>query len=287
MKRQNDEEWIGKMFSFLRRVEVGKYVSRQFEFCGETRGNSMSSASNDNSTSTHPVTSSKWRGFDWPHALVELTTVVVGILIALAVNNWAEARHNAALESGYLERLFADSTENISMLQERINVHNRRAATLARLINWLTSGAQPPADKEISDVLCRWFMQPALRLRRETYSELVSTGNLSLLRDLPVRGLLEQTEARNEESLRVDRFLDTLQRVTEPLNQYRQWKIDPTYRFEVGCTFDLNGMRSDPAMPSILAQLYRDETLTRSFREQELSAARAVHDRIIKLRSAR
>jgi hypothetical protein len=173
------------------------------------------------------------------------------------------------------------------MLQERINGHNRRAATLARLTNWLTNGAQPPADDEISDVLCRWFMQPSLPLRRETYTELVSTGNLSLLRDVPLRGLLEQAEAKHDESLRVDRFLDTLRRVTEPLNQYRQWKIDPNYRFEVGCTFDLTGMRSNPAMPSILAQLYRDETLTRSFREQELSAARAVHDRIIKLRPAR
>jgi hypothetical protein len=31
-------------------------------------------------------------GFDWSHALVEIATVVIGILIALAVNNWAQAR---------------------------------------------------------------------------------------------------------------------------------------------------------------------------------------------------
>jgi hypothetical protein len=247
----------------------------------------MSDASKDESTSTDSVTSSRRRGFDWPHALVELATVVVGILIALAVNNWAEARHNAALESGYLDRLLADSTENINMLQERITVHNRRAATLARLTNWLADGTQPPADDQISDVLCRWFLQPALRVRRETYAELVSTGNLSLLRDVPLRGLLEQAETRYEESLRLDRFFDTLQRVTEPLNQYRQWQIDPKSRLEVGCRFDLNGMRSNPAIPSILAQSYRDEALNRSFREQELAAVRAVHDRIIKLRSQR
>jgi hypothetical protein len=40
-------------------------------------------------------------------------------------------------------------------------------------------------------------------------------------------------------------------------------------------------------MPSILAQIYRDETLTRSFREQELAAARAVHDRIVNLHPER
>jgi hypothetical protein len=171
------------------------------------------------------------------------------------------------------------------MLQERINLHTQRAATLAHLTNWLTNGTQPPTDDEVLSVLCRWFMQPALRLRRETYAELVSTGNLSLLRDVPLRGLLQQAETRHEEALRLDRFLDTLQRVTEPLNRYRQWQIDPNSRSEVSCHFDLQGMRSDPAIPSILAQLYRDHTLNRLFREQELAAVRAVHDRIVKLHS--
>jgi hypothetical protein len=247
----------------------------------------MSNAPSDKSTSTNAAVASQRRGFDWPHALVELATVVVGILIALAINNWAQARHDAVLEARYLDRLLSDSAENATMLQERINLHTQRAATLAHLSNWLTSEAQPPTNDEVSSVLCRWFMQPALRLRRETYAELVSTGNLSLLRDVPLRGLLQQAETRHEEALRLDRFLDTLQRVTEPLNRYRQWQIDPNSRFEVGCHFDLNGMRSDPAIPSILAQLYRDHTLNRSFREQELAAVRAVHDRIIKLRSQR
>jgi hypothetical protein len=247
----------------------------------------MSNAPPDKLPSFDSATAPRRHGFDWPHALVELATVVVGILIALAVNNWAEAGHNAALESGYLERLLADSTENLTLLEQRIETHRRRADELARLITWLTNGTQPPSNDEVSDVLCRWFMQPALRLRRETYAELVSTGNLSLLRDVPLRGLLELAETRYEESLRLDRFMDTLQRVAEPLNQYRQWEIDPKYRFEVGCRFDLNGIRSNPGMPSILAQIYRDETVNRSFREQELAAVRAVHDRIIKPRSER
>lgn len=247
----------------------------------------MTDGPSDKSPSSDSGTASRRHGFDWPHALVELATVVVGILIALAINNWAQARHDAALEARYLDRLLSDSAENATMLQERINLHTQRAATLAHLTNWLTKGTQPPTNDEVSSVLCLWFMQPALRLRRETYAELASTGNLSLLRDVPLRGMLEQAETRREEALRLDRFLDTLQRVTEPLNQYRQWQIDPTSRFEVGCQFDLNGMRSDPAIPSILAQLYRDQTVNRSFREQELAAERAVHDRIVKLRSER
>jgi hypothetical protein len=39
-------------------------------------------------------------------------------------------------------------------------------------------------------------------------------------------------------------------------------------------------MRSDPAIPSMLAQLYRDQFMNRAFRQRELTALRAGHDRI-------
>jgi len=164
----------------------------------------MSNVSNEKSMPASGDAAHRRRGLDWPHALVELATVVIGILIALAVNNWAEARHNVALEARYLERLLADSAENLTMLEERIDLLTRRTDQLTRLSRWLTGGTERPTDGEISEGLCRWFIQPALRLRRETYAELVSTGNLSLLRDVPLRGLLEQAETRHEELLRLD-----------------------------------------------------------------------------------
>jgi hypothetical protein len=243
----------------------------------------MSDGSNEKPMPASSDAAARRRGLDWPHALVELATVVIGILIALAVNNWAETRHNATLEARYLERLLADSAENLTMLQERIDLLTRRTDQLTRLSRWLTDGTERPTDEEISEVLCRWFIQPALRLRRETYAELVSTGNLSLLRDVPLRGLLEQAETRHEELIRLDRFTDILQRVTEPLNRYRQWEINPNARRGIGCRFDFNGMRSDPVIPSILAQICRDETINRAFCEQELAAVRTVHDRIMRV----
>lgn len=123
----------------------------------------MSDVSSEKSTLAGSKVAYRWRGFDWPHAMIELATVVIGILIALAVNNWAQARHNAALEADYLKRLLADSTENLALLQERIDLHVRRADQLARLSRWLIEGTQWPKDEEVSEVLCRWFIQPALR----------------------------------------------------------------------------------------------------------------------------
>jgi len=239
----------------------------------------------DETTATDAASPRLRRGFGWRRALSELAIIVVGILIALAVNNWAQARRDHAVETHYLERLLADSTENLAMIQERIDLHTRRADTLARLSAWLRDGTPRPTDAEVSEVLCRWFIQPALGLRRETYAELVSSGNLALLRDVQLRSLLEQAETRHEEWLRLDRMTgNILPPMTVPLDRYRAWQIDPTTN-DVGCRFDFDGMRADPAILSMLAQLYRDQTVNRSFRQQELTAVRIVHDRILSVRS--
>ena len=87
----------------------------------------MSDVSNEKPMLASSDAAPRRRGLDWPHALVELATVAIGILIALAVNNWAQARHNAALEARYLERLLSDSTENLTMLKERIDLLTHHA----------------------------------------------------------------------------------------------------------------------------------------------------------------
>jgi hypothetical protein len=202
-------------------------------------------------------------GWNWRHALGELAIVVIGILIALAVNDWAQARRDHALEVLYLKRLLADSDDNLAAIQKRIDLHTRRADILARLNASITGGAPPPSDDEISEVLCRWFIQPALPLRRGTYAELVSSGHLALLRDVELRRLLEGAEATHEEVIRLDRFADVFQQVTAPLNAYRQWQIKPNEWDGVGCRFNYEAMRADPAIPSMLAQLFRDQFMNR------------------------
>jgi hypothetical protein len=101
----------------LHRAEAGKCLSRQFEYAGETRGRTMSGASNDKLIAADSGKAPRRHGFDWPHALVELTTVVVVILIALTINNWAQARHDAVLETRYLLSIPAGYVVSIALLK--------------------------------------------------------------------------------------------------------------------------------------------------------------------------
>lgn len=241
---------------------------------------------NGDATPTSTASLPRRHGLGWRRALSELAIVVAGILIALAVNNWTQARRDHAIEAHYLERLLADSNENLVALQERIDLHTRRGDTLSRFASSLKDGTRRPTDAEVSEVLCRWFIQPALQLRRETYAELVSSGNLALLRDVQLRSLLEQAETRHAEWERLDRLTSNiLPQMTAPLERYRAWQLNPNSGNDVDCRFDFDGMRSDSAIPSMLAQLYREQAVDRAFRQQELAAVRAVHDRLLLVRS--
>ena len=54
------------------------------------------------------------------YAIGEIVLVMIGILLALQVNNWNEARKNRLLELIYLENITADLNLNINELQEFI-----------------------------------------------------------------------------------------------------------------------------------------------------------------------
>jgi hypothetical protein len=220
---------------------------------------------------------------DWFAVLVDFIIVVVGIFIGLQVNLWVELRQDRAVERRYLERLLADSDESVLVLQQAIAVNERRAATLASFAAGLENGNGIPGRAALSDVMCRWFVQPAVEVRRGTYAELVSSGRLSLIKDEKLRSDLALQEAAHEEAQRLDILTPAILDATAPLAKYRKWTIVPTGERGTDCEFDLAGMRRDDRIPSVIAQLYRDERTNRVFRQRELAAVKATRSRLRQL----
>jgi hypothetical protein len=220
---------------------------------------------------------------DWFAVLIDFIIVVVGIFIGLQVNLWVQTRQDRAVERRYLDRLLADSDESIVVLQQAIALNDRRAATLAAFAAGLENGKPIPGHASLSDVMCRWFVQPAVEIRRGTYAELVSSGRLSLIKDEKLRSDLALQEAAHEEAQRLDILTPAILDATAPLAKYRKWKIVPTGERGTDCEFDLSGMRSDDRIQSVVAQLYRDERTNRAFRQRELAAIEATRSRLRQL----
>jgi len=59
---------------------------------------------------------------DWPTVTVEFLLVVLGVLLALQLDNWNERRKDRALFEDYLVQLQADLHDDIEQAERRIEV---------------------------------------------------------------------------------------------------------------------------------------------------------------------
>jgi len=226
----------------------------------------------------------KLRARDWFTVGVELLIVILGIFIGLQANEWAVARRERSEERVYIERLLSDSDSNVASLQWLVVVLKRRADAIHALDMALRDAGPLPSEKAMNDALCRWFVAPADRIQRGTYTELLSAGRLGLIRNGTLRTLLAREDSAHAESGRSDLLIPMVQRLAAPLEAHRTWTIvgDERSRRDIACRFDVPGMRADPAMSSTLAQLYRDQTSHLSYRRRELEAVVATRKELLR-----
>jgi hypothetical protein len=177
--------------------------------------------------------------------------------------------------------LLADAQENKIEIASMIELHRRRADIFVRLERAaLDSSSAMPSPDELSDVACRWFIQPVAPLQRATYAELVSAGKLTLLRDEELRLLLAREDFAHAVIDRMDVTVPAVQHAGDPIDAHRSWYIDGE---RTRCRFDAIAMRADKRVPSAVAQLYRDQQNHSRFRQDELLAVRAVESRLLVL----
>jgi hypothetical protein len=133
-----------------------------------------------------------WRKFklEWPYFVGELLIVTLGVLIALALDSWNDARLERRVEDEVLEWLISDMESDTAFFAEwSSNVVEKLAA-----LDYLSAVLADP-NSLVEDSLAflnaiavgsyySWN-QPAMR--RTTFDELVSSGNLGLIDDAIVR----------------------------------------------------------------------------------------------------
>lgn len=124
-------------------------------------------------------------GLRW--VLGETLIVVVGVLIALAVDNWREERREERTEEQYLSSLLEDLDSDFAELA-RAGGQARTAAEAARTVLEVLRGQA----QSISGDSLAWSVEYAGFLYFPayfpyTFNELLSTGNLRVIRDPEVR----------------------------------------------------------------------------------------------------
>jgi hypothetical protein len=119
---------------------------------------------------------------------LELLIVIVGILIAFQIDRWAEERRDRALEYDYLVRLKDDLQSEIQRMNVALRQADSRIAAVLFLEDALANSSvvlERPSAIAFAIETATWRSFP--QINGYIYSELQSTGNLSLLRSKPLR----------------------------------------------------------------------------------------------------
>lgn len=134
----------------------------------------------------------------WTQVVLELLLLVLGILIALAIDGWLEGRREARTERLYLERLVRDFDQDLEVLQEFVEFEERQAADGVLAFRPLCAGAEVADREAVARALDHLTTRRTIRLARATYSDLLSTGNLRLIRDAALRDRIVKLYEANE-----------------------------------------------------------------------------------------
>ena len=122
------------------------------------------------------------KSINWKKPTTELIIIVVGIMLALAMDRWQQSWNEDEMAATYVDRLIADLDTDIAAYQETTKwslVINEAAGYVVEVYRGRDVS---PTEYELfvaSILKASWFQKGGDT--SATYSDLVSTGNLGLL----------------------------------------------------------------------------------------------------------
>jgi len=132
------------------------------------------------------------------YAIGEIVLVVVGILIALQINQWNEQRKGRKTEKFFLENLLVsidNSKEELERVEKDSEAGYRSSDTLLGMI---AEGVMP--DLRVLDSLVFDSMDHSIySADQAVVKEIISTGNLSLIQNKSLRQLIASWDSRMHE----------------------------------------------------------------------------------------
>ena len=124
------------------------------------------------------------------YAIGEIILVVIGILIALQINNWNENQKDIAKEQQILLSLREEFKQNIEELKFDHEINQSSITTLVTLLNF--DATKDFETRTIDSLLGQVFNFATFDARLGVMNDITSSGNLELIRDSKLRYALNQ-----------------------------------------------------------------------------------------------
>ena len=131
------------------------------------------------------------------YAIGEIVLVVIGILIALQINNFNNNRQQMAIEQEYLLSLQAEFTTNLDKINTSIHENDDRVKNVEFLMNLFNREAfSATSESKKYDMLYQLFSGDAdYHPSIGVLSDIISSGNLNLIQNKNLRQNLASFES--------------------------------------------------------------------------------------------
>ncbi len=135
------------------------------------------------------------------YAVGEIILVVIGILIALQINNANESRKSAKQETLYLKRLLSENKEDINTFKTNIADLEKGIETIENLSNALNTAHTNDSTllKSANEYFKYGSIYPIFVSSTSTFDDLSSTGNLKDIQNTSLRDELVKHYAKHKQ----------------------------------------------------------------------------------------
>jgi len=134
------------------------------------------------------------------YAIGEIILVVIGILIALSINNWNEARKSTEQETLYLNRLLTENKQDIVAFNNNIKELQKGIESVENFSKALKNDAIEDSTliKSANDYFKYGSIYPIFYSSNSTFDDLSSTGNLKVITNTNLRDSIVQHYANHK-----------------------------------------------------------------------------------------
>lgn len=146
------------------------------------------------------------------YAIGEVLIIVIGVLVAVQINNWNEKRKERIQETTILKQLLTDFKSNLEQLDEKIAIRKSEINSAVQLLYYIDfpkDRNKDSIDKHITETLTYTTFDPII-------NDLVRSGNLRIIKNDSIKQLLSLWTSEivqvSEEELNWQRYRDELYR---------------------------------------------------------------------------
>ena len=117
------------------------------------------------------------------YAIGEIILVVIGILIALQINNWNENRLNSIEEKTILKALSTEISENQIILKKDLKRHSDLVRLLTELSDYIEPKPQTISETRLDSLMFSLGWLPGYTPKEGVLNSILTSGKISLIKN--------------------------------------------------------------------------------------------------------